>query len=193
MTTNYLRTEQILGMLIAKSSRPLKTVLTTFALIALSVNFACARIGETVAEVTISYGEAYDVITTKTNTWHRYRFNGFYINLDFGKDGKVVEIEYIRNWNLPEFKWKASSEVTQMSDSEIQNFLRANGGERTWTHPEGDQGWFQADGLRAYYGYQENDRSPKNWHYSLIVMTEQQYQYIQQRIKGVENAARSVF
>ena len=172
----------------------MKTILTTFALIALPVNFACAWIGETVAEATKSYGEAYDVITTKTNTWHRYRFNGFYINLDFGKDGKVVEVEYIRNWNLPVFKSEASSEVTQLSDNEIQNFLNANGGGREWTHAEGlGQSWFQADGLRAYYGYQQDDPSPEKWHYSLIVMTEEQYQYIQQRIKEVKNAAQSAF
>jgi hypothetical protein len=124
---------------------------------------AFARIGETLDEVKHRYGE---IKTDDTSAdLHRLRFerNGFRVTTIFVGD-RVGAIYFTK---LPTQEHRTSEEL---SETEIQNFLNANGGGKEWKQVA-DRTW-TAPGLSAWY-YYDMTGPVKDWKWFLAILTDE--------------------
>jgi len=124
---------------------------------------AFARIGETLEQAKQRYGEIGSDDTFKGLRRVQFVKNGFVVSTLFTGD-RIGSILFVK---LPEEQSRKSEE---MSETEIQNFLKFNGGgklwkqvaERTWTAP----------GLSALYFY-DTEGPTDDWRWVLVIFTDE--------------------
>jgi hypothetical protein len=122
----------------------MKTSLIILILHCVISSFAFARIGETLQVCEQRYGTP----TKTANESVAFQKGGFVIIITFfeGKADSIIYSKATRN---------ALGKGTEISDNEIQQLLKLNGGERAWNKSGGismDREWDSEDGeLFAFY------------------------------------------
>jgi hypothetical protein len=110
----------------------------------------------------------------------------FQVNVQFYQ-GKIDKIEYLKtNQN--------TLKTVELSEVEVNNFLKANY-KGTWqVDPSGPKGWFTPGGqLFAFQSYRIVEEEPNRSYYRLLIMTGESVQRFTNQLAIQETAAQSGF
>ena len=158
----------------------MKKLIATIAAIAAITISAHARIGETLDEATLRYGIATQL---GEDGWRMFHKGNFQINVQFYQ-GKIDKIEYL--------KVKASGGTVELSEVEVNNFLKANynGTWETSTYRQWYTPYLSAP-LYACQSYHVVEKGTS--YYRLIICTAEALDRFMRRVATDETAAQAGF